>query len=124
MSANYEHDQAQLLNAVAQVTTQAISTAVVVGTGLALKTKPVKVTVKTASEDVQNAHKAIKEGTPKEIVLKSILQGEVSQRVTERGYDSQKYAQLILHKAEIDQAVQTTPTIAPSQSKTPKKSWQ
>jgi len=119
LSGNYEHDQERLLNTAAQ----AVQTAVSVGTQLWMnRSHPVKVEIKTAAQDVQSAHKAIQQGTPKQEIINSILQGEVSQRVALAGGDPNKYAQLMLHRAEINHAVEIMPAQAPSQAKTPKKS--
>jgi len=120
MSGNYEHEQAQLLNAAAQ----AVQTAVAVGVQLSSGSKPpLKVQIRTAEQDVQDARKAIQQGTPKEIILKSIHEGEAARRVADRGGDSHKYEQLILQRAEIEHALEMMPSSqAPSQAKTPKKS--
>jgi hypothetical protein len=118
MSANYEHDQDRLANAAAHVTQTAIAAGVQLWMA---RQKPLKVQVKTATQDVQEARKRIDQGTSKQEVLESILKGEVRERVTKAGGDPEKYAQIILQRAEIERAVETMPKKAPAPTKAPKK---
>lgn len=115
---NYEHDQERLLSTASHT----VSAAVSAGAQLwASRHKTLKVQIRTAAQDVQDAQKAIQQGTPKQEILKSILQGEVSKRVADTGGDNQKYAGLIFQKAETNQAVGMMPTQTPAHAKTPKK---
>lgn len=146
MSGNYEQDQAQLLNAVVQL----FHSGLTLGAQLLYKPPPVKVSVsgssdpglaqgngqegpsvdemrqdrkRTANQDAQDAKKALQEGNPQEEVFQSIREGKVAQRIAESGGDADKYAHLIVQKAEIDHAVELFPNSqAPTQAKTPKKS--
>jgi len=118
MSANYEHDQDRLVNAAAHVTQTAIAAGVQLWMA---RQKPLKLQIKTAAQDVQEACKRIDQGTPKQEVLQSLLKGEVRERVTKAGGDPDKYAQIILQRAEIEQAVEATPKKAPAPTKTPRK---
>lgn len=118
MSGNYEQDQERLVN----TASQAISTAVSVGSQLWMsRRKPLKVEVKTANQDAQDARQAMQQGTSKQEIAKSIRTGEVYQRVAKAGGDADKYERLIMQRAEIDHAVELMPTKAQAQVKTPKK---
>jgi hypothetical protein len=118
MSTNYEHDQERLLNTAAQ----AVQTAASVGLQMIMnRPKSVKVEIRTAAEDVQDARKAIQQGIPKAEIAKTIQQGEVYQRVAKAGGDPNKYEQLILRRAELDHALELMPPQSLSQAKTPKK---
>ena len=114
MSGNYEHDQERLINSAAST----LQTSPVVGTQLWMtRSKPLKVELKTASQDVRDARKAIDQGTPKQKVIESIRQGEVYRRIAKAGGNTKMYEQLIVQRAEIDRAVE----IAPTQAVTPVK---
>lgn len=118
MYKNYEHDQERLASAA----THALQTAASIGAQLWMaRSKPVKVEIKTAAQDAQDAHKALQQGTPKQEISKNIHQGEVYQRVKKAGGDAQKYERLIMQRAEINHAVELMPSQSPSQVRTPKK---
>lgn len=118
MSTNYEHDQERLLSTVTNAAQSAISVGV---HHLMSRPKQLKVDVRTAAQDVQDTHKAIQQGIPKEEISKSIQQGGVYERVAKAGGDAQKYERLIMQRAEINHAVEMMPTKSLSQAKTPKK---
>jgi hypothetical protein len=118
MYKNYEHEQERLTSAAGQ----AAQTAVSVGAQLWMtRQRSLKVEIRTATQDVQDACKAIQQGTPKQKILESIRQGGVYQRIAKAGGDPQKYERLIVQRAEIDHAMEMMPTQAPAQVKTPKK---
>lgn len=118
MSGNYEQDQDRLLSSTAHTLGSAIS----LGTQLWMaRHKPVKIQVKTAEEDVQNVRQGINLGKSAQDLFQSVQKSEIFQRVARSGGDANKYAHLIMRRAEIDHAVEMMPSQSLSQERTPKK---
>lgn len=118
MSGNYEHDQERIINTAAHTLQTAASVATQLWT---MRSKPLKVEIRTAAQDAQDAHKAIEQGVPKQEILKSIRTGDTHQRIAKAGGDTHKYEQLIMRRAEIDHAVKMMPSPSLAPAKTPKK---
>lgn len=118
MSGNYEHDQERIVNAAGH----ALQTAASVATQLWMtRAQPLKIEVRTADTDATDARIAIEQGTSGQEILKSIRAGDVYKRIEKAGGDPHKYEQLILQRAEIDNAVKMMPSPALAPVKTPKK---
>jgi len=83
--------------------------------------KPVKVQVKTASSDVQNVRQGINLGKSAQELLQSVQKSEIYQRIARSGGNAEKYARLIMRRAEIDHAVGMMPTQSLSQQRMPRR---
>ncbi|ACB54362.1 hypothetical protein cce_5016 [Crocosphaera subtropica ATCC 51142] len=102
MSHNYEQDQEKLTSAVGQGIQTAVSTGV---TWWLSRVKPIKIEIKSASDDLQQVNQGIKEGQSKDEILKSIEKSETAKRVKNSGGDPSKYSNYVFKKAEIKEAV-------------------
>ena len=115
---NYEHDQERLLSASANATQATVATAAQLWMA---RSKPLKVEVKTAAQDAQDASQLVGQGMSQSSIIQSIRQGESYQRIAKAGGDCQKYERLMLRKAEIDYATKIMPSQALAPTKTVKK---
>ena len=115
---SYEHDQERIVNMAAQ----AVQTTASIGAQMWInRPRPIKVEVKTAAQDVQTIRDGMQQGKSSEEMISSISQGEVAQRVANAGGDPQQYAQLMMQKADIEEAKEKMPTQELTQRKTHKK---
>ena len=116
---NQEQEQEKLANTVADV----IKTGVTVGAQLAAipRSKPVKIKINTAKNDVDNVRQMLKRGESKTEIAKIVSQSDTAKRISKNGGDIEQYTGLILQKAELDNAVEKMPSQAQNQVKTRKK---
>jgi hypothetical protein len=118
MHESYERDQERLINTAAQT----VQTAVTVGAQLwMMRQKPIKVEMKTASDDLREIRQGISQGKSSEEIKISVQNGDTYRRIARSGYDADKYTQLMMRQAEIQIAVEMNPSLSLQEQKTPRK---
>ena len=98
-----EQDQEKLLNASAQVVQNVVSAAANLSTLYKPKTK---VQIKTAKDDVQQAQQSLKSGTDLKDVKQSLTNSQIGIASASAGGNPEKYADLIIKKAQINNAIE------------------
>ena len=98
-----EQDQEKLMNAAAQVAQNFVSTAAQLSS---LKKSPTKVNITTAIDEVKNTQKLLKNGTTLENIKHSLAQSHLGQSIIKAGGNLENYINLIIKKAQINNATQ------------------
>ncbi len=98
-----EQDQEKLMNAAAQVAQNLVSTAAHLSS---LKKSPTKLNIKTAIDEVQNTQKLLKNGTTLENIKNSLAKSPLGQSIVKAGGNLESYINLIIKKAQINNATQ------------------
>ena len=98
-----EQDQEKLLNASATVVQNVVSAAANLSTLYKPKTK---VQIKTAKDDVRQAQQSLKSGTSLKEVKQSLANSQTGIASAKAGGSPEKYADLILRKAQINNAIE------------------
>ena len=121
MHQNYDRDQERIANMVAD----AAKTGVAIGAQIAMmpRTKPVKVEIRTAADDVEDTRQGLKKGKSIQEISQSIRESSVAQGIAQAGNDVGQYVQHIVQSAEMENATERMPSSALEQqrSKTRKK---
>ena len=98
-----EQDQEKLMNASAHTAQNVVSTAA----NLSLLNKPkTKVVIKTARDEVTQTQKFLKDGTKLSTLKQSIANSKIGKRISSSGGNPERYADLIIKKAQIDNAIE------------------
>ena len=98
-----EQDQEKLLNASATVVQNVVSAAANLST---LHKPKTKVQIKTAKDDVRQAQQSLKSGTNLKEVKQSLTNSQIGIASAKAGGNPEKYADLILRKAQINNAIE------------------
>ena len=96
-----EQDQEKLLDASARVVQNVVSAAANLST---LHRPKTKVQVKTAKDDVRQVQQSLKSGTDLKEIKHSLTNSQIGITVASSGASPEKYANLIIKKAQINNA--------------------
>ena len=110
MHQNYDRDRERIANMVAD----AAKTGVTIGAQIAMmpRTKPVKVEIRTAADDVEDTRQGLKKGKSIQEISQSIRQSSVAQGIAQAGNDVGQYVQHIVQSAEMENATERMPSSA------------
>ena len=98
-----EQDQEKLMNASAHTAQNVISTAA----NLSLLNKPkTKVVIKTARDEVTQTQNSLKDRTKLSTIKQSIVNSKIGKQIIKSGGNPEKYADLIIKKAQINNATE------------------
>ena len=98
-----EQDQEKLLNASANVVQNVISTAANLTN---LHRPKTKVQIKTAKDDVRQVQQLLKSGTNVKEIEQSLTSSQIGMTSVKAGGSPEKYAELIVKKAQINNAIE------------------
>ena len=98
-----EQDQEKLLNASANVVQNVVSAAANLTT---LHRPKTQVQIKTAKDDVRQVQQSLKSGTNVKEIKQSLANSQIGMTSTKAGGSRRKYAELIVKKARINNAIE------------------
>ena len=98
-----EQDQEKLLNASANAIQNVVSTAANLTT---LHKPKTKVQIKTARDDVRQVQQSLKSGTNVKEIKQSLTNSQIGMTSAKAGGSPEKYAELIVKKARINNAIE------------------
>lgn len=98
-----EQDQEKLLNASANVIQNVVSTAANLTT---LHRPKTKVQIKTAKDDVRQVQQSLKSGTNVKEIEQSLTNSQIGMTSAKAGGSPDRYADLIVKKARINNAIE------------------
>ena len=98
-----EQDQEKLLNASANVVQNVVSTAANLTT---LHRPKTKVQIKTAQDDVRQVQQSLKSGTNIKDIKQSLTNSQIGMTSAKTGGSPDRYADLIVKKAQINNAIE------------------
>lgn len=98
-----EQDQEKLLNASSNVIQNVVSATANLSTLYNPKTK---VEIKTAKDDVQQVQQSLKSGTDLKTVKQSLTNSPIGKAIASAGGNVKKYADLVIKKAQINNATE------------------
>lgn len=98
-----EQDQEKLINTSAQIANNAITTAANL---ISLKKPQTKVEIRTAQDQVKQTQGLMQQGASPETIRQTIANSSIVKRLSQVGGNVQKYTDLIIKKARINNAMQ------------------